>query len=757
MMSTKTGGTPSAGRAGPGTRHAPWCRALVLVGLVAGWSAPATGHEGHQPLPTRGVEVNLEKGRVALSAAARDLLDVRTVEVRSGRHVRGVRAYTTIVAPWTGHALVASRLPGRVVTLSVRPGETVTRGQLLAEIDSLELQTLQRDVIQAQAELTLARELVATLTPAARAGAVAGQKLAEAQNTLRQTEGTLAVLRAKSAGLGLAPEWQESLSEDERPAPRLKLTSPINGTIVHADLAVGQFVELTEHLFEIVDTSLVWARVEVVEPDLRWLAVGQEVRLEFPATGGEPVSALIDTLGSMLDPQTQQAHAWATLDNAGRSASLLPGMKGQALLRADSAQQGLLVPESAVFSDGAERFLLIETSRTRQGSEYRRRPVVLAGTFRGEAQVVGGQIVPGDRVVTRGGHELAGLFFQGTLRVGPETARNIGLTVEPVRPRVVESIVTLEGRLEIPPQQRTLASSPLAGSLKSIHVDRGQAVAAGEVVAEVESLELQDLQLELLRAHLDRDLWEETWSQLNATRGSVPRRTLLELQSRGERLATDVASLRQKLTTLGLTREQVEGVVQRREVLPALPVRAPIAGLLADFDRVLGQMVRADEPLFEIHDVSQARVQVAIPVRESSRIAVGQHVRLRLVASPELVINGRVERLGPVVAPGTRSVLAWVDFERPVPVRLQHNLLARVTVTTARPAAVLAVPLPAVVRDGARSFVFRQNPDGTFERRLVQTGRADDRFIEVLAGVGADDPVAVGGVPQLQAAYAAIR
>ena len=110
-----------------------------------------------------------------------------------------------------------------------------------------------------------------------------------------------------------------------------------------------------------------------------------------------------------------------------------------------------------------------------------------------------------------------------------------------------------------------------------------------------------------------------------------------------------------------------------------------------------------------------------------------------------------------MVGPGSGALAAWVDFDGPVPVRLQHNLLARVTVSTGQPAPVLAVPLPAVVRDGVRSFVFLQQPDGTFERRLVQTGRADDRFVQILAGLAGGDQVAVGGVTQLQTAYAAIR
>src|SRR5690349_22884509 len=48
------------------------------------------------------------------------------------------------------------------------------------------------------------------------------------------------------------------------------------------------------------------------------------------------------------------------------------------------------------------------------------------------------------------------------------------------------------------------------------------------------------------------------------------------------------------------------------------------------------------------------------------------------------------------------------------------------------PGPVLAVPLGALVRDGLRSYLFVRRPDETFERRLVDTGQADDRFIEIM-------------------------
>ena len=84
-------------------------------------------------------------------------------------------------------------------------------------------------------------------------------------------------------------------------------------------------------------------------------------------------------------------------------------------------------------------------------------------------------------------------------------------------------------------------------------------------------------------------------------------------------------------------------------------------------------------------------------------------------------------------------------------------MAARVTLTTDRPSPTLAIPLSAVVRDGLRSFVFVQKADGTFDRRRIELGRADDRLVEVKSGLQRGESVATGGVPQIQTAFAAVR
>lgn len=737
-----------------------WFAPLLIVTAVL----PAMAHEGHQPLPTRGVQVDLKQGRITLSKSARDVIDVQTAEAIRQERSQRLRAYATVVAPWTKYAVVTSRLAGRVVALPVRPGDEVVPDQVLAEVESVELQTLKLDYRQALNELDLSQKILDGLEPVAKSGALPGQKLIEAQQVHAQNLNTKHVLLAKAASLGVS---EEQLGSDSDAPLRMPIRSLISGVIVHADLTVGKYIEPTEHLMDVVDLSTVWVRIGVLEQDWHRVALGQSVRLNVNGLPGRAFDSKVDRLGQMLDPLTHQSVAWAEITNdlskdaTTRSANapvmLRPGMRGQAELSWSGGKPVLMVPSVSVQSDGIERYVLVEESATKEGSEFQKVAVVVGRQSGGLTEVLAGKLLPGDRVVTRGGHELSSLFFLGVLRVGDETARSIGLKIEPASQRSVERVLSMDGAVDVLPQRRTNATTQLTGKLVRIAVDRGQAVQPGETLAEIASLELQDMQLELLRSHLDHGLWSTTLERLRSSGNAVPRRMVLETESRVRAIETKSANLRQKLLTVGLTSEQVADVLSSQKVLGTFPVRAPIAGTVVDFDRRLGEVVRADESLFEIHDLSQFWVQAFVGERDAEQVRVGQSARVRLVSQPEQQFEGVVARLGPIVGVESRMQAAWIEVSAPSSLSLQHNMSARVTLSTQRPSASLAVPLNAIVRDGLRSFVFVKKADGTFDRRRIVLGRADDRFAEVLSGLSTGEPVAVSGVAQLQTAFAAVR
>ena len=79
--------------------------ALAALCLVTIGVSVLLAHEGHAPLPTKGVQVDVASGHLLLTPAARDSLAVTTAEVEVKPVEGRILAYATIDLPWTHHGL----------------------------------------------------------------------------------------------------------------------------------------------------------------------------------------------------------------------------------------------------------------------------------------------------------------------------------------------------------------------------------------------------------------------------------------------------------------------------------------------------------------------------------------------------------------------------------------------------------------------------------------------------------------------------
>jgi RND family efflux transporter MFP subunit len=737
----------------------PIAAALSALGILL--TAAATwlwAHAGHAPLPTKGAQVDVARGQVILSGEARDTLGVQTAEVGPRAIEESIFAYATLMTPWHKHAYVSARLAGRIDKLHVQPGQTVTAGQVLAEVGSLELKNLQLEAVNAHNDLRLSAKLLEQIEGAGEG--IARQRLVEARSKHQQDLEALRIARSKWLSLGLSGEAFDKLTDASnlRRIPLLPIRSPIGGVVIHADLPIGKVVEVTEHLFEIVDPSSVWVKVGVLEQDLHRIEPDQPVRLRLTAYSDEDFESNVWVKEPSLDPRTHLGTVWAKLVNPpGSVPRLLPGMNALARVVVSGSKEKLAVPADALITQGAERYVLIEETSTAAASQYQKQNVVVGRRTTDFVEILAGNLYPGDRVVTRGSHELAGFFVQGVLKLSPEAEKNIGLHVEPAGRHVVEDVVELDGTVDVPPDRRADVSSQLAGTLERIHVTPGQAVRAGDVLAEIASLDLQNLQLDFLRADLASRLRKDVVERLRAAGRSTAPRELQEAESLHQASLNRRESLLQKLDAIGLNAEQIGQLLQEKKLVETLPLRAPIGGTVIQFNKVLGQSVKAQEPLFAVHDLSRVWVQGYLFERDVARVRNGQKVRVRLVVDPQFLAEGTIVRSGHTFGAEDRTLSVWVELKETPKQSLPYNLLARLTVTLGRPRPVLAVPPEALAQDGLRSYVFVRKPDETYERRLVETGRADDRYVEITNGLEAGEPVAVRGTAELQTAYASLR
>jgi membrane fusion protein, heavy metal efflux system len=696
-------------------------RILALVALCNLGIAFVIAHEGHALLPTRGVQVDAAKGYLLLTADTRARLDVETAIVEPCAVEERVLAIASLVSPWQNHGFATTKLAGRIVRVHITAGQTVRGGDPIAEVESLELDSLQQDLLSIRNDIQLAEKLVAELKKAAETGIAAGQSVVDMETKLAQDRNAQDVARAKWIGLGLPRDLLDDLLSRGVQIPGLKLTvrAPVSGTIIHTDLTAGRVVEPSDHLVEVVDLSSVWVKIGVLESDLHRVHIGQRVELQLAAYPGDSFQTTVRATSPYLDPATHIFNIWGELRNEpGGEPRFQPGMAGRAYLVMTEDAARPTIPIDSLIREGAERFVLVEEANSVGSSEYRKKAVVL--------------------------------------KLSPEAERTIGLKIETVSTLAVDEIIKLDGAIEIPPEQRGFAASQLAGTIRTIAGERGQQVKPGDVLAEVYSPELLSMQQELLRLHQEASLTTDTLSRLRNSPGVAIRR-LWELESRQKGLEGQSETLRRKLLIVGLEQEQIARLVTDKELITSVPIRAPIAGTVVNFDKALGQAISPREPLFEIHDLSHPLVQGFVSERDSGRVRPGLPVRIRLVADPRTVFTGKVVRSGRNIGLDTRSKIVWIELDASPRDAIFHKQLAAVSAVLASRPPQVAVPLSAVASEGTSSFVFVRRSDGIFDRRTVETGPADDRFITITRGLTMGETVVVAGTSELMTAYASLR
>ena len=709
------------------------------IGLLASLLivSPVHAHEGHRPLPTRGMEVNVETGSMILTKAARETLDVQTVEAEAMKLPRTLNAYGSVIIPWDRHAVIASPLTGRIVDLKVSPGETVSVGQVLAEMESPELEQLILELRTAQVELLLSSKMVENLGQVSRSGALPAVRLIEAKLRQDQDKAAVELASVKWQSLQLPLSMLNTILQSPQQNHRqlLQLRSPIDGIVTHVDLSIGKVVDPKEHLFEIIDLRSVWLKIQVLEKDLTIVSVGQTIAFQMITDSSISYLGVVDVVDSYLDPNTHLGTVWATLKNERNGQPfLLPGMIGQVKVGSIKGGDQLVIPVSSVIRDGAERFVLVEQEQTAVASTYKKQPLVLGKRSGDFIEVLGGSLYPGDRVVTRGSHELGSFFAKGVLTVSPESARDIGLKTAPVSTDTIKETITIDGLVDVPPTNRSIASAQLGGAIVKILVDRGQTVRRGQVLAEVTSQAFQNLQLELLKTSLNFNMKQTMVENLRSAREAIAPRQLWENESQLNQLASRSDIAIQQLKTAGITDQQIAELLSSKRLMVTLPVLAPIDGVLMGFDKFLGHVVRPDEPLFEVHDLSRVWVQGFISQRDFPRVRMGQQVRMRFVASPDEVLLGSITRSGQSISVGDQTLSVWIELQGKPSFTLQHNMLARIHIETGDMENSLSVPRKAIVHEGSRSYVFVEGADKTFERRFVVAGRSNDLQTGIVNG-----------------------
>ena len=284
--------------------------------------------------------------------------------------------------------------------------------------------------------------------------------------------------------------------------------------------------------------------------------------------------------------------------------------------------------------------------------------------------------------------------------------------------------------LEIPASIRGFVETPIyakiAGYLKTINVDKGDRVKAGQVLAVLESPEI-DQQVVNARANY------QLQSLTNERNQQLVRAALIAQQVADESRA---AMLQAKATL-----DQLEAM-QAYKV-----IRAPFTGIvtarLVDPGVLIPQVTTpsAGSPIVTMATLSPVRVYANVPQSVAPLIQNGDPAVITVTEYPGRAFTGSVTRHPDALQPATRTMLVEVDVPND-DFALYPGMYASARFTVAQPAGPARVPDDALIFRGGKVYV-----PVVHENRLalseVSLGYDDGRMVEVTSGIGAEDLVAI--------------
>ncbi len=308
----------------------------------------------------------------------------------------------------------------------------------------------------------------------------------------------------------------------------------------------------------------------------------------------------------------------------------------------------------------------------------------------------------------------------------PEAVRTAGIRLAEAESLPVVRTVRVPGEVSLDPKHRAHITARMPGRIESLAAYPGDLVKEGQTLLSLYSPDFLMRQAELLQA---------------SARAKTPPGDDPDERRSAEAL---VASIRDRLRTLGLSDGDIAGVEKSGLPMALLPVRAPLAGTVLESPVTAGDRVELGEDLFRLADLSTVRAVLRVYEKDLASVRVGAEVVLRAASAPGREYRGRVFRLGNVVDEATRTVEALVDLPNPGG-ELRQGLYLEAEIAVPAGEKAVFVPEAAVLEIGDRKVVFVRTAENVFGLRDVTAGPASGGRVEIVAGLKEKEVVAAAG------------
>ena len=278
------------------------------------------------------------------------------------------------------------------------------------------------------------------------------------------------------------------------------------------------------------------------------------------------------------------------------------------------------------------------------------------------------------------------------------------------------------------PQENTYAATVQAwavnnimpqsgGRIRKVNVEVGDYVVKGQVLAEMDRLQLEQMELQVQNDEIEYERLKGLYEEGGVSKSDF-----------------ETAELGYKVRRTNLNNLRENTIL-----------RSPINGYVTARNFDAGDMFSLSAPLFVVQQVTPVKLLVGISESEYTKVAKGDEVSLTVDALPGRTFTGKVERLHPTMDAGTHTFKAEVRVPNTDRV-LRPGMYARVTVNFGTRRSVVVPDQALVKQEGTGTrFIYVLQEDGTVRYLPVKTGRHIGTEYEITEGLQDGQIIVVKG------------
>lgn len=307
-----------------------------------------------------------------------------------------------------------------------------------------------------------------------------------------------------------------------------------------------------------------------------------------------------------------------------------------------------------------------------------------------------------------------------------------GILTGTITRKVMGASLSVNGVVDVPPQNMVSVSFPPGGYLHSTKLMPGMRIKKGDIIAEMEDPSIVQLQQDYLMARAKLTFLELEFNRqkrLNVDKVSADK-VFEQVRSDYEGQRVMVSGYAEKLRMIGIRPEDLSSENISRKVA----LRSPINGFVSKVNVNIGKYVQPTDVLFELINPDDIHAALSIFEKDLSRVAIGQKVSISFVDEPGKSFEGEVILVSRNVDED-RMAIAHCHFKsQPAQLLPGMFLNARIHV---KETEVPALPEAAVVRYGQKEYVFIETSPGVFEMEAIRIGEQEDGMYEIVEGASA--------------------